>query len=55
MGFFEDQVADLVLNTFDALPAKRKPRLREDGTREWVPLAGIVLSRGTEPAQLDYF
>jgi tRNA-specific adenosine deaminase 1 len=50
MSALEDQVADLVLNTFDALPAKRKPRpTREDGTREWVPLAGIVLSRGTEP------
>ncbi|KAF1934789.1 hypothetical protein EJ02DRAFT_362920 [Clathrospora elynae] len=41
-----DAVADCVLQTFEQLPDKRKPRPRIDGSREWVPLAGIVLSRG---------
>jgi len=44
-----DEVANCVLSAFNALPAKRKPRKREDGSREWVPLSGIVLSRGTTP------
>jgi len=42
-----DDIAECVLSRFDSLPAKRKPRDREDGGREWVPLSGIVLSRGT--------
>jgi tRNA-specific adenosine deaminase 1 len=41
-----DAIADCVLSTFDRLPEKRKPRPRNDGLREWVPLAGIVLSKG---------
>ncbi|KAK5009457.1 hypothetical protein LTR28_000970 [Elasticomyces elasticus] len=40
-----DAIADCVLRTFDALPAKHKPRPRENGEREWVPLAGIVISK----------
>ncbi|GME24023.1 tRNA-specific adenosine deaminase [Neofusicoccum parvum] len=36
-----------VLRAFDALPAKCKPRARDARAREWVPLAGIVLSTGT--------
>ncbi|KAH7382223.1 hypothetical protein BKA66DRAFT_512303 [Pyrenochaeta sp. MPI-SDFR-AT-0127] len=40
-----DAIADCVLSTFDRLPEKRKPRPRNDGSREWVPLAGIVLSK----------
>ncbi|KAI1519907.1 Adenosine-deaminase domain containing protein [Pyrenophora tritici-repentis] len=35
-------IADCVLEAFDRLPDKRKPRSRNDGSREWVPLAGIV-------------
>lgn len=42
-----DAIADCVLSTFDSLPEKRKPRARSDGAREWVPLAGIVLAKGT--------
>ncbi|OCK96011.1 uncharacterized protein K441DRAFT_554588 [Cenococcum geophilum 1.58] len=42
-----DAIADCVLSTFDSLPAKRKPRQRDDGAREWVPLSGIALSKGT--------
>ncbi|KAH9873258.1 hypothetical protein J1614_005656 [Plenodomus biglobosus] len=41
-----DAIADCVLATFDQLPEKRKPRARGHGLREWVPLAGIVLSQG---------
>jgi len=42
-----DSIARCVLNKFDALPVKRKPRGFSSGLpggqREWVPLAGIVL------------
>lgn len=37
-----DEVASIVLDLFSTLPAKRKPCIRDNGTREWVPLAGIV-------------
>lgn len=40
-----DAIADCVLRAFSALPPKFKPRTLADGRREWVPLAGIVLSR----------
>ncbi|KAJ4330928.1 hypothetical protein N0V95_009977 [Ascochyta clinopodiicola] len=40
-----DAIADCVLSTFAQLPEKRKPRPRNDGSREWVPLSGIVLSK----------
>lgn len=40
-----DAIADCVLAAFDQLPEKRKPRPRHDGAKEWVPLAGIVLSK----------
>ncbi|KAJ4993753.1 tRNA-specific adenosine deaminase [Stagonosporopsis vannaccii] len=40
-----DAVANCVLSAFEQLPDKRKPRLRKDGSREWVPLSGIVLSK----------
>ncbi|EAT80755.1 hypothetical protein SNOG_11711 [Parastagonospora nodorum SN15] len=46
MTFSADAIADCVLATFDQLPDKRKPRPRNDGSKEWVPLAGIVLSKG---------
>ncbi|KAJ8108344.1 hypothetical protein OPT61_g8242 [Boeremia exigua] len=39
-----DSIADCVLSTFEQLPDKRKPRLRNDGSREWVPLSGIVVA-----------
>lgn len=46
-----DAIADCVLSAFDSLPDKRKPRARVDGSREWVPLAGIVvLAKGTARA-----
>ena len=40
-----DHIADCVLDKFEHLPAKRKPRERDGNSREWVPLSGIVLSR----------
>ncbi|KAL2350901.1 adenosine deaminase/editase [Cryomyces antarcticus] len=43
---FPDRVADCVLSTFASLPAKYKPRALAPGSREWVPLSGIVLSKG---------
>jgi hypothetical protein len=47
-----DAIADCVLSTFHQLPEKRKPRPRIDGSREWVPLAGIVLSKGMQSVQV---
>ncbi|KAI3321529.1 hypothetical protein HD806DRAFT_502804 [Xylariaceae sp. AK1471] len=37
-----DLIASLVQKEFDKLPTKRKPVVRDNGLREWVPLAGIV-------------
>ena len=37
-----DEIADVVLEEFDKWPAKRKPLVRSDGVKEWVPLSGIV-------------
>lgn len=42
-------IADCVLEAFDQLPEKRKPRSRNDASREWVPLAGIVMCKGNYP------
>ncbi|KAH6661974.1 adenosine deaminase/editase [Halenospora varia] len=37
-----DDVAEVVLKTFNSWEKKRKPLVRSDGKREWVPLSGIV-------------
>ncbi|EPE04649.1 trna-specific adenosine deaminase [Ophiostoma piceae UAMH 11346] len=37
-----DLIAQAVLKEFDSLPANRKPVVRGNGLREWVPLSGIV-------------
>ena len=50
-----DAIADCVISTFNSLPAKFKPRTLADGRREWVPLAGIVLSRGNCVAHTGYY
>ncbi|KAI0975837.1 adenosine deaminase/editase [Xylaria arbuscula] len=42
MTINSDQIASLVQQEFDKLPAKRKPVIRDNGLREWVPLSGIV-------------
>jgi tRNA-specific adenosine deaminase 1 len=38
-----DDIALAVLEEFRKLPAKRKPAVRDNGLREWVPLSGIVV------------
>ncbi|KAF8476852.1 hypothetical protein BDZ91DRAFT_778076, partial [Kalaharituber pfeilii] len=38
-----DLVAMSIVSAFTALPAKSKPRLRNNGSYEWVTLAGIAL------------
>ncbi|PYI17789.1 hypothetical protein BO99DRAFT_482960 [Aspergillus violaceofuscus CBS 115571] len=40
------RIARLVHAHFDALPARSKPIVRDDGTREWIPMAGMVVVRG---------
>ncbi|OAA72214.1 tRNA-specific adenosine deaminase [Cordyceps fumosorosea ARSEF 2679] len=40
-----DVVAEAVLAQFDKLPAKRKPKVRENGLHEWVPISGIVVEK----------
>lgn len=37
-----DEIAETVLKEFEKWPAKRKPLVRSDGMKEWVPLSGIV-------------
>ncbi|OJK02832.1 hypothetical protein ASPACDRAFT_1885885 [Aspergillus aculeatus ATCC 16872] len=39
------RIARLVHTHFDALPARSKPIVRDDGTREWIPMAGMVVVR----------
>jgi len=38
-----DEIALAVLEEFRKLPTKRKPAIRDNGLREWVPLSGIVV------------
>jgi hypothetical protein len=56
---FEDAVANAVIKRFDALPAKSKPAVQVGEVRHWVPLSGIVVSRGSdldlECVALGYF
>lgn len=42
-----NRIAALVHAHFDALPARYKPRTRDDGSREWIPMSGFILNRGT--------
>jgi hypothetical protein len=46
MAVTADAVADATLQQFDKLPQRRKPQDRGNGSREWVPLSGIV-AQGT--------
>lgn len=41
-----ERIARVVHAHFDALPARSKPILRDDGTREWIPMCGVVVVRG---------
>jgi tRNA-specific adenosine deaminase 1 len=38
-----DAIASTVLEEFGKLAPKRKPAVRDNGLREWVPLSGIVV------------
>ncbi|KAF9895366.1 hypothetical protein FE257_000271 [Aspergillus nanangensis] len=40
------RIASLVHAHFEALPARSKPIIRPDGTREWIPMSGIVVVKG---------
>ncbi|KAE8149644.1 putative tRNA-specific adenosine deaminase [Aspergillus avenaceus] len=46
MTMFASHVARLVHERFEALPGRSKPCVRGDGTREWVPMVGVVVVRG---------
>ena len=43
-----DEVADVVLKQYAALPSKRKPSQRANGDIEWTILCGIV-AQGSIP------
>ncbi|KAI9736770.1 MAG: hypothetical protein M1834_000974 [Cirrosporium novae-zelandiae] len=47
MSSFGNSIAEVALRRFSALPAKLKPRQRNNGTFEWVPMSAIVLSQGS--------
>lgn len=40
------RIASLVHTHFDALPSRSKPTIYPDGSREWVPMSAIVVSKG---------
>ncbi|OOF97417.1 hypothetical protein ASPCADRAFT_129105 [Aspergillus carbonarius ITEM 5010] len=40
-----ERIARLVHAHFDRLPTRSKPILRDDGTREWIPMCGVVVVR----------
>lgn len=46
-----ERIANLALDTFDALPARCKPRNLLNGQTEWTPMAAVILSR--PPPSLD--
>ena len=45
---FHERVAHTVLHSFQTLPRSSKPRTLADGTREWIPISGIVLARNPD-------
>ena len=47
MSSLEDRIAELVCAQFEKLPVRSKPTNSGDGNREWVPMSGVVLIRGT--------
>ncbi|KAE8383620.1 putative tRNA-specific adenosine deaminase [Aspergillus bertholletiae] len=42
------RIATLVHTHFDGLPGRSKPSIRPDGTREWIPMSGIVIVKGED-------
>ncbi|EAU36329.1 predicted protein [Aspergillus terreus NIH2624] len=49
------RIATLVHAHFDALPARSKPIVRDDGTREWIPMSGIVIVKGRASSALGLY
>lgn len=43
------RIASLVHAHFDGLPSRSKPTVRPDGTKEWIPMSGIVIVKGEHP------
>ena len=54
IGKVADDIARCVITAFQSLPAKAKPRRLDNGRKEWVPLAGIVLRKGKFILNLAY-
>ncbi|KAL2014706.1 hypothetical protein VTN00DRAFT_2231 [Thermoascus crustaceus] len=42
------RIASLVHDHFNALPARCKPTIHPDGSREWIPMSGIVVVKGQD-------
>ena len=40
------RIASLVHAHFDALPTRSKPNVFPDGSREWIPMTGMVVVKG---------
>lgn len=40
------RIASLVHAHFNALPTRSKPSIFPDGSREWIPMTGIVAVKG---------
>lgn len=40
------RIASLIHAHFDGLPARSKPKIFPDGSREWIPMTGIVAVKG---------
>lgn len=40
----ESRIASVVHAQFDALPRQSKPSIHSNGTREWIPMSGVVLA-----------
>lgn len=44
------RIATLVHEHFDALPTRSKPTIHPDGSREWIPMSGMVIAKGIPAA-----
>lgn len=45
MAASADIIAEAVIAQFSKLPSKRKPKVRDNGLHEWVPISGIVAEK----------
>ena len=53
METLEDRVVEIIHEKFDALPAKSKPRIRDNGRNEWVPMSGIAVIKSVTSCVTD--